>query len=114
MGKIRSKDIKLYEALGVEPDATQNEIKKAYYHLARETHPDKGGDKEKFQVIGHAYEILIDGDLRKKYDKTGKEGLKDAKLIYSKATLELNLFSDSRLFNLASQHTYKNEGKSLL
>jgi predicted transcriptional regulator len=54
------KDTKLYDALGVKPEATQNQIRKAYYKLARETHPDKVGDtdplaKEKFQVIGHAY-----------------------------------------------------------
>lgn len=40
------KDTKLYEALGVKPDATSNEIRKAYYKLARETHPDKVGDKD--------------------------------------------------------------------
>jgi curved DNA-binding protein CbpA len=47
------KDTKLYEVLKVKPDATSNEIRKSYYKLARETHPDKVGDsdplaKEKF------------------------------------------------------------------
>ena len=70
------KDTELYDALGVSPDASQNTIKKAYYKLARETHPDKVGDtdplaKEKFQKIGHAYQILSDEKLREKYDLSG-------------------------------------------
>lgn len=44
--KEKVKDTKLYEALGVKPDATSNEIRKAYYKLARETHPDKVGDTD--------------------------------------------------------------------
>ena len=57
----------LYEALGVEPDASAAKIKKAYYKLAMKEHPDKGGDKEKFQAIGDAYQVLSDVPKRKKY-----------------------------------------------
>jgi curved DNA-binding protein CbpA len=54
------KDTELYDVLGVKPNATQSEIKKAYYKVARLTHPDKVGKddpnaKEKFQKVGHAY-----------------------------------------------------------
>jgi DnaJ-class molecular chaperone len=37
-----------YEILGVDEKATQEDIKKAYRNLAKENHPDKGGDEEKF------------------------------------------------------------------
>jgi len=61
MGKKSNvKETELYDVLGVSPTATASEIKKAYYKLARETHPDKVGStdpqaKEKFQKVGHAY-----------------------------------------------------------
>ena len=57
----------LYEALGVEPDASAAKIKKAYYKLAMKEHPDKGGDKEKFHAIGDAYQVLSDVPKRKQY-----------------------------------------------
>jgi molecular chaperone DnaJ len=47
-----------YKILGVERDASKDEIKKAYRKLAQEHHPDKGGDEEKFKEITNAYEIL--------------------------------------------------------
>jgi len=55
----------MYEALGVEPDASAAKIKKAYYKLAMKEHPDKGGDKEKFHAIGDAYQVLSDVPKRK-------------------------------------------------
>ena len=47
-----------YFVLGVERDATQAEIKKQFYKLAREYHPDKGGTHEEFIRINEAYELL--------------------------------------------------------
>ncbi len=70
-----------YEILGLKKDATENQVKKAYYKLAREYHPDKvESDKreeatKKFQEIGEAYEILSDSEKRNIYDQFGKEGL---------------------------------------
>ena len=61
-----------YDILGVNKNAKDNEIKKAYYKLARECHPDKVESEKreeatkKFQEIGEAYEILSDN---KKLDK---------------------------------------------
>ncbi|AYV77068.1 MAG: DnaJ domain protein [Barrevirus sp.] len=70
-----------YSILGVNKDATENEIRKAYYKLAKEAHPDKApeADKEeytkRFEKIGEAYEVLSDADKREVYDQIGKEGL---------------------------------------
>ncbi|KAH8646574.1 X-domain of DnaJ-containing-domain-containing protein [Tricladium varicosporioides] len=70
-------DTTYYDALQVKPDATELEIKKAYRKLAIVTHPDKNpGDDtahERFQAIGEAYQVLSDTDLRKAYDKFGKD-----------------------------------------
>jgi len=74
------KESELYIALGVAPDSTPGQIKKAYYKLAMKEHPDKGGDKEKFQAIGDAYQVLSDPEKRKKYDEKGMAGLEDQQL----------------------------------
>lgn len=63
----------LYDALGISRDETADGIKKAYYKLAREHHPDKGGDAEKFKKIQHAYDVLSDNQKRQVYDMTGQE-----------------------------------------
>mmetsp|Transcript_9186 Transcript_9186/g.17522 ORF Transcript_9186/g.17522 Transcript_9186/m.17522 type:complete len:420 (+) Transcript_9186:327-1586(+) len=68
---------KLYETLEVSKDATQKEIKKAYFRLSKMHHPDKGGDEHKFKEISAAYEILSDPEKRKAYDKYGLEGVDD-------------------------------------
>jgi molecular chaperone DnaJ len=64
-----SKD--LYQILGVGREADAKEIKKAYYALAREKHPDKGGNAEEFKEIQHAYDVLSDDGKRRMYDMTG-------------------------------------------
>lgn len=61
-----------YRTLGVAKKATAKTIKKAYYRLSSEHHPDKnGGDSEKFKEICEAYEVLMDENKRKVYDETG-------------------------------------------
>jgi len=67
----------LYELLGVERDADDATIKKAYRKLALTSHPDKGGDPEKFKEITTAYEILSDPDKRAAYDKYGLKGVSE-------------------------------------
>lgn len=71
------KDRKYYDLLGVQPDATPSQLKKAYYNLARTEHPDRGGDKERFQQIGEAYSVLSNSVTRKKYDQLGASALKE-------------------------------------
>ena len=56
-GPPQSDNTKFYKLLGVEKDAGEAEIKKAYKRMAIKNHPDKGGDPEKFKEISHAYEV---------------------------------------------------------
>jgi molecular chaperone DnaJ len=60
-----------YEALGLQRGATEEEVKKAYRKLAREHHPDKGGDAEKFKKVQEAYEVLSDPQKRQNFDQFG-------------------------------------------
>lgn len=69
-----------YETLGISPNASSEEIKKAYRRLAVKYHPDKNRDnskeaEEKFKEVSEAYKILSDGEKRKIYDQYGHAGL---------------------------------------
>jgi curved DNA-binding protein CbpA len=64
----------LYEELGVDRGATQDDIKRAFRSQARKNHPDNGGDKEKMQALIAAYEVLGDEERRQRYDETGDTG----------------------------------------
>ena len=57
-----------YKTLGVNKDATQDEIKKSFKTLAKKHHPDVGGDQETFQKINEAYGVLSDPNKRQEYD----------------------------------------------
>lgn len=61
----------LYSVLGVSRSADTSEIRTAYKQLAKEHHPDKGGDSEKFKELSQAHEVLSDPERRKMYDMTG-------------------------------------------
>uniref|UniRef100_A0A671TEB6 DnaJ homolog subfamily A member 3, mitochondrial n=1 Tax=Sparus aurata TaxID=8175 RepID=A0A671TEB6_SPAAU len=67
-----------YGVLGVSRTATQKDIKKAYYQLAKKYHPDTSPDdpdaKEKFAKLAEAYEVLSDEVKRKQYDTYGAAG----------------------------------------
>ncbi|SMN19954.1 similar to Saccharomyces cerevisiae YER048C CAJ1 Nuclear type II J heat shock protein of the E. coli dnaJ family [Maudiozyma saulgeensis] len=87
------KDTEYYDILGIQPEATSTEIKKAYRRKAMQTHPDKHPDdpdaQRKFQEVGEAYQVLSDESLRKRYDEFGKDdavpqqGFEDANEYFS-------------------------------
>jgi hypothetical protein len=63
-----------YDVLDLDRDATADEIKEAYYRLAREFHPDVAKDDpdvaQKFAVVNEAYRVLTDSQRRHQYDRT--------------------------------------------
>jgi curved DNA-binding protein CbpA len=63
-----------YDVLDLDRDATPEEIKQAYYELAREHHPDVASDDpgvaERFALISEAYRVLSDQQRRRQYDRT--------------------------------------------
>jgi molecular chaperone DnaJ len=69
-----------YEVLGVNRNATKDEIKKAYRKLAMQFHPDRNPankeSEEKFKEAAEAYEILSHDDKRNNYDRFGHEGVR--------------------------------------
>lgn len=59
-----------YQFLGVNKDASSEEIRKAYKRLAKIYHPDRrGGNEDAFKLLSEAYRVLNDDNLRKQYDK---------------------------------------------
>jgi len=70
-----------YEVLGVEKNASSDDIKRAYRRMAMKYHPDKNPDNKKeaeakFKECAEAYEVLSDPEKRRQYDQFGHEGLK--------------------------------------
>ncbi|GJT51216.1 DnaJ protein ERDJ3A [Tanacetum coccineum] len=71
---VESKSLDPYKVLGVDKDASQRQIQKAFHKLSLQYHPDKNknkGAQEKFSEINNAYEILSDEEKRKNYDMFG-------------------------------------------
>ena len=80
-----------YEELGVDRDATQDEIRKAYKVAAHATHPDReGGDEDLFKKASAAYEILRDPVKREYYDRTGDS---DANLMDNADRMVMDAFN---------------------
>ena len=72
-----------YEVLGVDRNATEDEIKKAYRRMARKYHPDLNKDnpkdaEEKFKEVNEAYQVLSDEGKRSQYDQVGHDAFQQA------------------------------------
>ena len=63
-----------YDILGVQEDASAEEIKKAFKKAAVKHHPDRGGDKKKFQEMNEAYQVIGDEKKKGQYDAYRKGG----------------------------------------
>lgn len=59
-----------YHTLGVNKSSSQQDIKKAYYKLVKQNHPDRGGSQRKIQEINEAYETLSDPRKKSEYDQS--------------------------------------------
>ena len=70
-----------YEVLGVERNASDSDLKKAFRSLARKYHPDKSDEEDaedKFKEIQEAYAVLSDSERRHMYDRFGHEGIRNS------------------------------------
>lgn len=69
-----------YEILGVDRNATKEELRKAYRKLAMQYHPDRNPNnkeaEEKFKEAAEAYEVLNDDEKKARYDRFGHEGVR--------------------------------------
>jgi len=63
-----------YEILGVDKNASADQIKKAYRKLSKEHHPDVGGDENKFKEIASAYDTLSNPEKKQQFDNFGSGG----------------------------------------
>ena len=76
-----------YETLGVNKDASPDDIKKAYRVKAKASHPDNSGRTEHFLAVQRAYETLGDEESRARYDETG--AMSGQKTMFERALEEL-------------------------
>ena len=95
-----------YEVLGVDKNASEAEIKKAYRNVAKKYHPDVNADKDektkeeaaaKFKEASEAYAVLSDAEKRKQYDQFGHAAFEGGTLL--SLTLAISL-ADSAIYSV--------------
>jgi DnaJ-class molecular chaperone len=91
-----------YATLGVNKNATPDDIKKSYRKLASKHHPDKGGDTSTFQKIEEAYRILSDPNQRQQYDNPAPHGFHFGQGAPEGFPFNSGGFAD--IFNMFQQH----------
>lgn len=99
---------KLYDLLQVPRNATESQIKKQYYLLARKYHPDKNADDvqatEQFQRLAEAYRVLSDRESRAVYDRYGDRGLvKNGVDVIDPSTLFAMVFGSEQFVHLIGE-----------
>lgn len=112
---------KYYKILGVDKNADDATIKKAYRKLAMKWHPDKNPDnpddaEAKFKDISNAYEVLSDKEKRRTYDQFGEAGLKENFKGFNQQSADdifKNFFGNSDPFNFHfnQEFTFSNRRK---
>ncbi|KAM6897365.1 dnaJ homolog subfamily B member 12b [Xenentodon cancila] len=91
-----------YEILGVQKDASEDELKRSYRKLALKFHPDKNhapGATEAFKAIGNAYAVLSNANKRRQYDQCGDEGRRFSNNSRNNGNFEPDI-SPEDLFNM--------------
>ena len=82
-----------YEVLGIQKNASTDDIKSAFRKLARQYHPDVSKEpdaEEKFKEINEAYGVLSDPQKRARYDQYGRAGLGEMGGMPDYATMDFN------------------------
>jgi DnaJ family protein A protein 2 len=72
MSNLPRNEKDLYKVLNVDRGSSKDDVKKAYFKLSKQFHPDKGGAEEDFKAISRAYDVLMDDQKKQVYDMTGQ------------------------------------------